>query len=189
VGRKGDADTGHKGSFGFCRWSRTAKRWEWIEGCFKTVAFGVADAILLGDRGTVRLWWKELTAAGAPVVPQDSGMDVEALNYTDEHIRAGSHVTMSFDRQENLWLILGVQYPVHLETTDGLIAELGHAEFDDTDPGVGNAGAFFDIALVAGDEHNVTIGIDTRGQSVASQDMNAAGLKMTFQNGLLVSLT
>ena len=89
-------------------------------------------------------------------------------------------------------MILAVQYPVHLKidsTAPANFAELGQLTLDDVDPGAGGVGAFFTVGLVAGDPHDVVAGVGTRGESVASQDMNAGGLTMTFQNGLLVSLT
>ena len=118
VGRKGEVD--HKGSFGFCRWSRSEKRWEWIEGCFKTVAFGVAGAgIAAGAVGVVDLWWMRLTGA---VAGEDSGSTVDVLNGLGKDIVANSRVSMAFDRMENLWFVTGVEHPDGLTVGPQVIA-------------------------------------------------------------------
>ena len=197
VGRIGVEGTaagiGHKGSFGFCRWSRTARRWEVIDGLFKTVALGVADAdIDQDDRGQVMLHWKKLT----PGTPFDgvvsSTMLVEAFNYTDEFIRDGSRVTMAFDRQENLWFILGVQYPVHVEKTSGPeIAEIGQLEFDDSAPGGADpVGIYFFLSAPPGNFHRVEVSAlhEGAGSGGAPLDMNAPGRTLTIVNGMISAI-
>jgi hypothetical protein len=133
IGRHGE--TGHKGSYGFARWSKSAKRWEMIEGCFKTVALGVAvDEIPAGTRGTVSIWWKILGATYTGV--EDSNADVEALNWNTEKIESGSKVIMALDRQENLWVIVYVDRPVMVanDEASAYIEPIGKLTFD-TDVG------------------------------------------------------
>ncbi len=187
VGRLGVED--HKGSFGFCRWSRTARRWEWIEGCFKTIAMGVAqENINQGARGTVELMWKDLTVPAAVI---GSGMDVKAFNALDELIRDESQVTMAFDRQENLWFIVAVRYPVHVSATAaGGIAEIGQLEFDDTPPGAGDTGIYFilDDGGPPPNFHRVEVAAVSQGHN-GGVDPDVPGITMNFVNGLLKNVT
>jgi len=132
IGRKGAV--GHKGSFGFAKWSEVRKRWEYIEGCFKIFGVGKTKAdVVAGDRVTVDLWWKVFGGSFSGV--EDSGCDIEAFNWYYEKIESGDRVVVAYDRQENLWYIVDVEAPVMIEGTDsGLFEPVGKIKLEDANP-------------------------------------------------------
>jgi hypothetical protein len=139
LGRKGATWVGppaggHKGSFGFAKWSEIRKRWEYIDGCFKIYAVGVTqEASVLGDRVTVEIYWRTLASGFGGM--EASGCQVEAFNYYYEQIESGDRVTISFDRQENLWYITDVEAPVMVEGIDsGIFEAVGKITLEDANP-------------------------------------------------------
>jgi len=138
IGRKGWP--GHHGAIGWAKWSRSTKRWEVVSGFFKTVCSAIvteAAGIPAGPaRGTARIWWKAPT--GVPFTGlADSGADVEVFNDLTERIPVDSKIVVSYDRQENLWTVIHVQWPVMIDVVvGGAYEQVGKLIFDNTPAGL-----------------------------------------------------
>ena len=94
------------GTLGFALWNPARGRWEMLGGQFKLTCEAKADrAIPPGSSGPVSLWWRD-DAAGELV---DSGQNVMATNWLHPQILRGDKLIVSFDRQENRWMVTGAE--------------------------------------------------------------------------------
>lgn len=104
VGRAGSSTYSHAGTLGYAIWSPMRSRWELSCLQAKLIAEGKTDAAInAGASGTVSLWWKDYSTGNLA----DSGENVTALNWLGPNLAAAANVIVSFDRQENRWVIVG----------------------------------------------------------------------------------
>ncbi len=131
AGGQGPDGQQYSGTHAYAIWSPVRQQWEFLTDQFKLLAEGTAyDAIDPGGTGRVDLWW--LDYPSGTVV--NSGLDVLAENWLHPHIACGEKVILSYDRQEDRWIIVAADFttryqPLSVVTGVTLTLDAAHGTY------------------------------------------------------------